>query len=765
MPCRFPLFGERGETLVHWYVPAFTLIFAAAVWLQTQLNPVFQFAWFLPAFAAACILAAAAVRHRPGRGIVFSLLLGGCAGFAYAGLFFGMVHGPLASLDGQKAQVTAVVTGYAERYEDEQRVPLKILTNRSGISFWMPWFHTTAYVPLTDEELIPGDEIEAKLSFYVGSDTGGFDRDAYYAGKNMHILASCDNIMQFQVRKPESLPLTLRPLLWAQTLKARLMDLFDAKDAAFLQALMLGDRSGLPVSTEQDFSKAGLSHVMAVSGMHVGFLVLFFMTILGRRIGLCASLAALLVFVPMAGATPSVIRAAVMYAFVTFGFFARRDYSALHALCAALLLLLLHNPYAIESLSLQLSFLAALGLILFGKRLQTHLMAPFRDRTVPRWAMNLLRSLTGAVSCSVCATIFTAPVLLRSFGYVSVASILANMLTIGVFALLFVMGFLACLMGGLPLVGSLLCACIHGLCVYVFAVAHGVGSIRPLLLDWDFWFVRLGLVLVYTTLIGAWLARRRLAFGYAAAVSCTALLLTVGANADALARKYEIHVFSADSGQCIAASYGVDCLAVIDCAANGSQSADEMLAAYMDWNGLRQIDLLVVTSLDKTHARDLPALLQAIPVRQIVIPPDSKQSDLSDEVMALAQEMEIPVSVWEGSGELPAGDSRLGLSIIGGVPRKLGVRLRQGEQDVLTLHALTAKMLEELMQTQELTAETLVLNEDLADEPQLVQQLHPAQLCFPTRYLDSGAVGDIPMITTKQSGDLTMRSILPHGGV
>lgn len=750
---------------MHWYVPLFTLAFALAVWLQTQLNPVMQMVWFLPVLAVCCITAAIALRRAARRGAIYSLLLGCCTGFAYAALFFGMVRGPLASLDGQKARVTAVVTGYAEQYEDAQRVPLKIVTGRSGITFWMPWFHTTAYLPLTEDELTPGDEIEAKLSFYIGSDTDGFDRDAYYAGKNVHILASCDNSMLLTVHKADSVPVTLRPLIWAQHLKDRLQQFLPADDAAFMQAMLLGDKSELSVLTEQDFSKAGLSHVMAVSGMHVGFLVLFFMTILGRRIGLCASLAALVIFVPMAGASPSVIRAAIMYAFVTIGFFARRDYSALHALCAALLLLLLHNPYAIESLSLQLSFLATLGLILFGKRLQNSMLAPFRNRDLPRPCMRALFAATGAVSCSVCASVFTAPVLLRSFGYVSLAAILANVLTIGVFALLFLLGFAVCLAGGLPVVGSAICDCIHGLYSYVFTVADTVGDIHLLLLDWELWCVRIGVVLIYVLLLAAWMARRHVPFACASAAVCTAVLLTVWANADALSRKYEIHLFSCDGGQCITAGYSNDVLAVIDCAAGGSQSAAEMVQAYMDWNGFAQIDLLIVTSLDMTHARDLPALLDMVPVRQLVVPDGSRESELSEQVQAITQAKQIPVTIWSAQEEQRAGDTRLGLSLIGGVERKLGVRLSGSAQDLLTLHSFTPKMTETLLAQQAITAQTLVLNEDFAKQPALVQQLHPAQVIFPTRYADSGQVGEIPLLTTRETGELTFRQILPRGGV
>lgn len=750
-----------------WYVPCFTLTFVAAVWLECQFDIAFQRAWFLPALFLICAAFYAACRHLSRNKQILCLLLGCCAGFSYSGLFAGMLQKPLASLEGETTTIQATVSGYAELYEDAQRVPLEIHTKASGISFWAPWFHTMAYVPLTEAPLEPGDQIQAKVSFYQGSDSGGFDRATYYTGQGIYILASCENPQKFSVQKPDAIAWHLRPLVWSQALKHRLNFFLNDSDAAFLQALLFGDKADLSLSTEQDFQKAGLSHVMAVSGMHVGFLVMFFIRILGRRFGMLAALAALLIFVPMAGASPSVIRAAIMYAFMAMGFFLRREYSALHSLCAALLLLLLYNPYAIHSLSLQLSFLATLGLILFSGKLQSRLLAPLQKKDLPRLCKKGLHVIASALACSICASIFTAPILLSTFGYVSVASILANSLALGVFAILFLAGFLVCLLGGIPVLGAALVAVIHGLCGYVFALAKFVGNISMLLLYWDFWYVKLGVLLLYIILIAAWLAKKHVRFPYAAALACTVFLLTIGANADALARKYEVQLFSSGSGQCIAVSYGQKHLSVVDCAAYGFESAAQKLVQYMGWNGLSAVDTVVITSLDKTHARDLPELLQTVPVRQLVIPPESRESELSAEIFAIAKEQDIPITTWSAEGERPLGDTRSGISVIGGVSRKLGVRIAQGGQEFLTLHSFTPRMAEELLSKQPLSCKQVILSDSFCEEApeSLIQQLQPKQIYLPSEYIDSGQYGGIPIQTTKETGDLLFREILPRGGV
>ena len=108
---------------------------------------------------------------------------------------------------------------------------------------------------------------------------------------------------------------------------------------------------------------------MAVSGLHIGFLVGFCTLLFGKRWGTVASIPLVLLFVPVAGATPSVLRAALMYLTAAGGFLLRRRSGGLNALLMALAVLLLVNPYAIASVGLQLSFASTLGLILFAGKL------------------------------------------------------------------------------------------------------------------------------------------------------------------------------------------------------------------------------------------------------------------------------------------------------------------------------------------------------------------------------------------------------------
>ncbi len=751
---------------MQWYFPLFTLAFVLAAYVQVRLDWMQECVWFVPVYALLCLVSYFSARRFRKEAFAVCLLLGGGVGFAYVNLYTGFVHQPLDALDQEEAVLSATVTGYADQYEDTQRVSLKVDAKASGMDLWIPSFATMAYVPLTEEELIPGDRVEGRFSFYRGSANGGFDRAAYYAGCNYHILASCD--AGLTVAKPAKVPMTLRPMVWAKGFREKLDHILLPRSAAFVKALLFGDKAGMTTHDRQSFQKSGLSHVMAVSGMHVGFLAAFFILVAGRRFGLLLSLLAIAVFVPMAGASPSVIRAAIMYAFAAGGFFLRLENSALHSMCAALVLLLLYNPYAIDSLSLQLSFLATLGLILFSGKIQGALLHPFVEKLHGRWEKKAAHVVAGAFACSASTLILTMPVLLSSFGYVSAASLIANLLTIGVFALLFICGFLLCFAGRIPMLGTLLAGGVEGLCTYVFYVTDQVGQMTVLLLYWNSWYTKAAVGVLYLLIAAKLLAKERFPARYAALACCAVLMPVLYANARAAENRHETTLFSCGSGQAISVAAGHEFFAVIDCAGSGYQNAAEEIQAYMDWYGYAQIDQLILTALDQTHARNVPQLLENSSVDSIIIPAETRESELSEQIFALAEAKNIPVTVWRAENVRPVGAEPLGISLIGGTPRKLGVQVTAGEQtSFLTLHSFTPKMTDALLQSQKLSCRQLVLSEKQLQEAgclkTITNAVHPMEILLPSGWYDSGTAGNAPVRSTKTEGDLCYQTTIKGG--
>lgn len=198
---------------------------------------------------------------------------------------------------------------------------------------------------------------------------------------------------------------------------------------------------------------AGLAHAVAVSGLHIGFLVQLAVALAGSRYRRRAALLAvplMVVYALAVGCTPSVLRAVVMHTLLLLGAILGRETDPPTSLSFALMLLLLQNPYAARSVSLQLSFASVAGIAAFSGRVHDWLWGGFRfpkeKKRLRRLPGALCHGAVTSLSTTVGALTFTIPLAAGYFGSLSLASPLANLLCLPLVALAFPLGLLAALL-------------------------------------------------------------------------------------------------------------------------------------------------------------------------------------------------------------------------------------------------------------------------------------------------------------------------------
>lgn len=179
--------------------------------------------------------------------------------------------------------------------------------------------------------------------------------------------------------------------------------------APLLRALLTGDRSGLSPETVQIFRRSGASHLLALSGLHMGILYLLFDTLtkaLGnspaaRRVRFGLVIGAALFFTLMTGAGPSIVRAFLFISLNETLRLLQRPRKASRVLCTALLLQLVLNPSVISSVGFQLSYLAMAGIFL---------IYPVLEKWYPEGSRyNPLRWLWDTAALGISCQITTAP--------------------------------------------------------------------------------------------------------------------------------------------------------------------------------------------------------------------------------------------------------------------------------------------------------------------------------------------------------------------
>ncbi len=218
-------------------------------------------------------------------------------------------------------------------------------------------------------------------------------------------------------------------------------------EGPLVSAMVLGRRAvDLSYQLRDQFVQVGLAHVLAASGFHVSLILGVVLTLTknlpsGARFGF--GIFTLIIYVGLTGGSPSVLRAAFMGLAALLAIVSQRQVKPLASLVLAATLLLLINPLWIWDLGFQLSFLATLGLLVTAPPLMKRL----------DWLPSGIASL---VAIPIAASVWTLPLLLSVFYVVSPYTILVNIITAPLVAVITLGGFISAILALIsPHVGSL----------------------------------------------------------------------------------------------------------------------------------------------------------------------------------------------------------------------------------------------------------------------------------------------------------------------
>ena len=202
----------------------------------------------------------------------------------------------------------------------------------------------------------------------------------------------------------------------------------DGSVYAVVAAMTLGDKSQLTNELRKTYAITGASHILALSGLHLGIIYTLLSLLLSRRRWWIVSQVVIIVciwlYVFLVGMTVSVVRSAVMitvYALLSLG---HRDKTSVNTLAFAAIVMLLFNPLSLFDVGFQLSFLAVLAILLFYPLFEGVWPQPFlMDHRVFKWLWTML-----SVSCA--AQIGVAPLIVYYFGRFSCFFLLTNLLVV-----------------------------------------------------------------------------------------------------------------------------------------------------------------------------------------------------------------------------------------------------------------------------------------------------------------------------------------------
>lgn len=579
--------------------------------------------------------------------LCFGLTLGFLWFFAYSSMFYL----PAQQLAGRTVRLDeAVVTQWPSQTQYGLSVPVR------GGEAGQEAFALQLQLSGFDYDLRPGDRISTIAHCHSIDDQ--VDRFSLNRrAKGYYLTAKAYGTVQ--ISRPERPPLRYAPALLSQWLRDQIQSLYPADCAPLFTALLTGWQTDLRPETRSDLSRSGLAHVVSVSGMHISFLAGAFAVLIRSRNkkSILLQLGLIFFFAAMTGSSAGALRAAILCASTLLApLFGRRSHN-LTALFGALFFLLLQNPFAIASISLQLSFAATLGIYLIGQALNAAMQA-----RLPHRFSRIVKPPCSLLSISLGASVFTLPLSALYFSQTSLIAPLANLLCEPLICLTFLGGILSvCFVALVPPVAALI-AFLSALPAKLFlSAAHGFATIPFAAMAVEVVYFKLFFVFLYAVLLLSiyfwWRGQRRLLLPLCSCVCafCTAALL----HAQSLnSSPLTLTALDVGQGQSLLLSSG-SYRALIDC--GGTRQAGAVAANTLAAQGRNTLDLLILTHEHADHSNGLAELLSRVRVARIALPELAETSEEYKAIETLAAQYGIDLWYIGAQTEIPFGKAKLQL--------------------------------------------------------------------------------------------------------
>jgi len=542
----------------------------------------------------------------------FPFFTGLALGILWASFFTQFIFAPAKALEGD-------VSGLPVQVIEEPTVFGKrgsVTVEAESDSFLEPDVKISAYYDAGSATVRTGDRF-----LLVGTLADSREDGFYLLSRGITLV--CEDAELINRDVPARIPLKLLPARAARAITGRIDELFSEDTYAFARALVLGDDSMLAPSLKFDLTNSGLSHIVALSGMNLAFFAGLLMLFLPKRAAPFVVLPAVFFFMAMTGFSPSILRAGVMLFISLTGPLVRREATPVNSLVSALVFILLINPYTITQASLVLSFLATLGILLFGERIKRAISfkTPFEGLS------RFMEGIAGVLATTVSATALSVLALVLFFGRLSVVSPLSNLACLWAVEIGFILAMLAVGISFVfPPLASLIASAASALCRYVAGCAGYFARLPLASVGVSGTGAKLWIVAAYLVCLCLWILKpkKRIVLPSVFILSCSFFLamFLAGAGQDG----FTVRAFDVGQGSSVLVSYKGETM-LFDCGGSKAQNAGDIVAERLADENIREIDKLVLSHYDEDHVNGLPRLLERMRVAEAYVPPEENLKD------------------------------------------------------------------------------------------------------------------------------------------
>ena len=444
-------------------------------------------------------------------------------------------------------------------------------------------------------------------------------------------------------------------------LKRKVEILLPENSASLLKGILLGDCTDISSEVKENFKECNLSHMLAVSGAHLSYLIIGINLILskkifGKRASKIITIFIIIIFMNITNMSPSIERAGISSIICIIASLIHRKPDAINAVAVAVLCTVIKNPFSILNIGMQLSYAGTLSLLMFANGREKNNSREIIENSEK--GKNIKKYLVESIKVTLCANILIMPLTIYKFNTISLNFILANLVAGPLLGLSLILGLIMLVTSFISLNIAKFISFILNIILIILMKSTKLISQIPYSNITVITPYLISIVIIYTiTFLGYCIAkspelRKRLKVNKKLIIKTIAIALSITIISVATLnlleeKKLKLYFVDVGQGDCTYLKTPSEKNILIDGGGNRDKEkydvGKKVLFPYLLDRRVKKLDYIIVSHFDADHAQGLEAVIQNIKVKNIIVCKQASNSALYQEIIKLCKKKNVNI--------------------------------------------------------------------------------------------------------------------------
>ncbi len=444
-------------------------------------------------------------------------------------------------------------------------------------------------------------------------------------------------------------------------LKRKVEILLPENSASLLKGILLGDCTDISSDVKENFKECNLSHMLAVSGAHLSYLIIGINMILnkkvfGKRASKIITIFVIIIFMNITNMSPSIERAGISSIICIIASLIHRKPDAINAVAVAVLCTVIKNPFSILNIGMQLSYAGTLSLLMFANGREKNNSREIIENSEK--GKNIKKYLVESIKVTLCANILIMPLTIYKFNTISLNFILANLVAGPLLGLSLILGLIMLVTSFISLNIAKFISFILNIILIILMKSTELISQIPYSNITVITPYLISIVIIYTiTFLGYYIAkspelRKKLKVNKKLIIKTIAIVLSITiiivATLNVLEeKKLKLYFVDVGQGDCTYLKTPSGKNILIDGGGNSDKEkydvGKKVLLPYLLDRRVKKLDYIIVSHFDADHAQGLEAVIQNIKVKNIIVCKQASDSALYKEIIKLCKKKNVNI--------------------------------------------------------------------------------------------------------------------------